>query len=481
MTEHELFDTPVVIGRDPQCELFFADRKLSRHHARIERNGSQFTLVDLGSRNGSWVNEERIEQRVLQSGDSIRLGGLKISFEPDAPPASEHPEEATTYLSTGGASPDDSSTVILGAPGEARPDATVALNLAPSEEPPTPDETSTVILSDLESATEDYADETLERPPSPDSTVVLSGEPREREHDTGAMLLDAEADPGLVPRPAADITTDFAVETTGETDPGTATPFYTPDVSEGGGIRQATTRSWSLRFALIAASMAVLAFLVLALPLMRTLGNALVEESKLRGQALLDVLAASNESALGEARVQDVSVSRVVHEAGVRSAYVVDGKGGLLAPVDDGRRVGEALRLDGVEVDFARLTSLTELEASNGDYVVAKPITYRGRNVGAAVVRYRLRRGSSSWTMLVLLLGSLLMAVGVGAAVLVAKRITLSPLRELSEDVAALRDGQASELSVERPYGELSMLARNLNDLLQSRVDVSERPPEDVD
>ena len=76
-----------------------------------------------------------------------------------------------------------------------------------------------------------------------------------------------------------------------------------------------------------------------------------------------------------------------------------------------------------------------------------------------------------------LVLGSLLMALGVGAAVLVARRITLSPLKELSEDVAALRDGQASMVSEERPYGELAELARNLNDVLQSRTEGSGKSP----
>ena len=109
--------------------------------------------------------------------------------------------------------------------------------------------------------------------------------------------------------------------------------------------------------------------------------------------------------------------------------------------------------------------------------MVAKPIAYRGRPVGVAVLRYRLPRGGSSWTSLVLVLGSLLMALGVGAAVLVARRITLSPLKELSEDVAALRDGQASMVSEERPYGELAELARNLNDVLQSRTEGSGKSP----
>jgi adenylate cyclase len=83
VTEHELRAAPLTIGRDPECDLFFADKKLSRKHARVERVGAGFRLVDLESRNGSWVNEARVEARDLVPGDEIRLGGLRIQLEQD--------------------------------------------------------------------------------------------------------------------------------------------------------------------------------------------------------------------------------------------------------------------------------------------------------------------------------------------------------------------------------------------------------------
>ena len=209
-----------------------------------------------------------------------------------------------------------------------------------------------------------HADNTLERPASPETTVVLSGESKRILHDTGAMLLRAKADPELIARTPVHVSSEVAAETSGGNGPGEATTFYAPLASETGVVPSAKAPSWSLRFALLAASMAVLAFLLLALPLMRTLGNALVEESQLRGRALLDVLAAANEAALGQGRLQDVSVSRVVHETGVTAAYVVDAEGALVAPPDD---AGGPLRLEGVEVDFTRLSRLLEFEAADGD------------------------------------------------------------------------------------------------------------------
>ncbi len=103
-TSHEIGESAIVIGRDPSCDLFFVNQKLSRRHARVEPGPDGARLVDLGSRNGMWVNEERVGERWPQRGDAIRLGGLRIGFEEDGPP-SEPPaiiapvsEEATMIL-----------------------------------------------------------------------------------------------------------------------------------------------------------------------------------------------------------------------------------------------------------------------------------------------------------------------------------------------------------------------------------------------
>ena len=111
VTEHALPHHSLVIGRDPECDLFFADKKLSRRHARLERAGDSVRIVDLGSRNGSWVNEERIMERVLESGDSLRLGSLHVELELDLPKASKTEREELDELELEGA--EDSATVIL--------------------------------------------------------------------------------------------------------------------------------------------------------------------------------------------------------------------------------------------------------------------------------------------------------------------------------------------------------------------------------
>lgn len=71
-----------VIGRDPRrVVLPIEDTRLSRCHAAIKYVEHQgFYLVDLDSRNGSYVNGERVRERLLQDGDRIRLGSLTVVF-----------------------------------------------------------------------------------------------------------------------------------------------------------------------------------------------------------------------------------------------------------------------------------------------------------------------------------------------------------------------------------------------------------------
>lgn len=65
---------PLTIGRDPACDIAIFDRQVSRHHARLTPGAVGVTLEDLGSKNGTHVNGERIEQPVtLQDGDVILI------------------------------------------------------------------------------------------------------------------------------------------------------------------------------------------------------------------------------------------------------------------------------------------------------------------------------------------------------------------------------------------------------------------------
>ena len=71
----------IVIGRDPDCDLCFDERTLSRRHAELEVVSGEVKLIDLKSFNGSWVNRKRVEEQVLQPEDVVRLGQVWFSVE----------------------------------------------------------------------------------------------------------------------------------------------------------------------------------------------------------------------------------------------------------------------------------------------------------------------------------------------------------------------------------------------------------------
>ncbi len=71
------------LGRAKDCDVVLPERQVSRHHARIERDSRGFIIRDLGSKNGTVVNDEIIRERPyrLRDGDEIELGGvLQLGF-----------------------------------------------------------------------------------------------------------------------------------------------------------------------------------------------------------------------------------------------------------------------------------------------------------------------------------------------------------------------------------------------------------------
>lgn len=68
------------LGKDTQCQLHFDNPQLSDRHARIEKKDSHYLLRDLRSGAGTFVNDARVVEAVLQEGDIIRLGDLEFMF-----------------------------------------------------------------------------------------------------------------------------------------------------------------------------------------------------------------------------------------------------------------------------------------------------------------------------------------------------------------------------------------------------------------
>lgn len=71
----------VVIGRSEGVEIQLLDAKVSRRHAVIRKSVAGFMIQDLDTKNGTWVNRERVERSLLFHGDAVVIGSYALKFE----------------------------------------------------------------------------------------------------------------------------------------------------------------------------------------------------------------------------------------------------------------------------------------------------------------------------------------------------------------------------------------------------------------
>ena len=67
-------------GRHPDSDIFLDDVTVSRRHAEFRREGSGYTVHDVGSLNGSYVNRERIDAAPLSGGDEVQIGKFRLVY-----------------------------------------------------------------------------------------------------------------------------------------------------------------------------------------------------------------------------------------------------------------------------------------------------------------------------------------------------------------------------------------------------------------
>jgi hypothetical protein len=72
--------TQTTIGRTPDCDIFLDDVTVSRRHAIVAKGARTFTLEDLGSLNGTFLNRHRVEQADLENGDEVQIGKYRLIF-----------------------------------------------------------------------------------------------------------------------------------------------------------------------------------------------------------------------------------------------------------------------------------------------------------------------------------------------------------------------------------------------------------------
>jgi hypothetical protein len=75
----------VTLGRSLDNDVIVNDSRVSRHHAQLRRRAGRYVIYDLGSLGGTFVNQDRVSECLLQPGDVISLAGAQIIYGEDAP------------------------------------------------------------------------------------------------------------------------------------------------------------------------------------------------------------------------------------------------------------------------------------------------------------------------------------------------------------------------------------------------------------
>ena len=82
---HELGTGPEVLGRDASCEISIDDPSTSRRHAKFAPTAQGYIVEDLGSKNGTLVNDAQCTTHLLRDGDRVLLGSaLAVYHEGEA-------------------------------------------------------------------------------------------------------------------------------------------------------------------------------------------------------------------------------------------------------------------------------------------------------------------------------------------------------------------------------------------------------------
>lgn len=85
-TQWPLIKSTMIVGRDPDSDIQIDDRQVSRHHAEITRTLEGYTLRDMGSKNGTYLNGEVVtgKPRLIRNGDEVGIAlCAKLTFVED--------------------------------------------------------------------------------------------------------------------------------------------------------------------------------------------------------------------------------------------------------------------------------------------------------------------------------------------------------------------------------------------------------------
>ena len=80
-TWFEIGQDPVIVGRNPACQVVVEDGKVSAVHAEFVATEDGVRVRDLGSRNGTFVSDVRVKEICVSTGCQLRLGATVVEFQ----------------------------------------------------------------------------------------------------------------------------------------------------------------------------------------------------------------------------------------------------------------------------------------------------------------------------------------------------------------------------------------------------------------
>ncbi|MSO27157.1 MAG: FHA domain-containing protein [Candidatus Nanopelagicales bacterium] len=79
-SEFSLNSDVLSVGRSPDSDVFLDDVTVSRRHAEFRRGSAGWSIRDVGSLNGTYVNRKRVEDHQLHGGDEVQIGKFRFVF-----------------------------------------------------------------------------------------------------------------------------------------------------------------------------------------------------------------------------------------------------------------------------------------------------------------------------------------------------------------------------------------------------------------
>ena len=98
VNEIQLGEGKLVIGRDQDCDVALGDTSVSRRHASVTHVFHEYFVEDLGSTNGTLLNNRTVTKHILKHGDVLQVGEIELRFETEEKASDKDDPERTTVI-----------------------------------------------------------------------------------------------------------------------------------------------------------------------------------------------------------------------------------------------------------------------------------------------------------------------------------------------------------------------------------------------